>query len=523
MKQIGFKNFRKFENFPVMDLAPITILVGGNNAGKSTLVKAILLINDFFKNTFRDITNDGESLLNNRFFFDKNYYTHIGTIKRSICNHSNSKEIEFFADYGEFSVRVSILQDDVDDNATSGLINRIIAKDNIRSIEYDIDFLADSIVAKFNVDSSKAQPNEALLRAKEDLKKLTQEKKEEKNLENVANIDAKIKDLKSYTRYLTRQNKGINEARIINTTITGGYRAMIGGPLLELVLYKLISLNEVFDKDGNVRMGRGKAAKKTDLSQEDISFLLKYENQIRSSIHLFDGFSLFRNSIEYIYAHSASQMIIYNSKDSNDYLVKTIHEFANLRVQKGDKANLFIKKWMKIFGIGKDYELQSVGGEAHVLKIEDENGETVYLADKGMGSIQLMILLLRLATFIGNRKIRISSSHNRTIIVEEPEQNLHPRLQSKLVDLFAELNKEYGFRFIIETHSEYLVRKTQVLVKESNYSNEEDIKANCPFKVYYFPEDGTPYSMEYRTDGKFANEFGTGFFDEANKLIFDIL
>ena len=47
MKQIGFKNFRKFESFPVMDFSPITILVGENNAGKSTVVKAILSTLEF--------------------------------------------------------------------------------------------------------------------------------------------------------------------------------------------------------------------------------------------------------------------------------------------------------------------------------------------------------------------------------------------------------------------------------------------------------------------------------------------
>ena len=40
MNSIGFKNFRRFQNFPEIDLGDITILVGGNNAGKSTLVKA---------------------------------------------------------------------------------------------------------------------------------------------------------------------------------------------------------------------------------------------------------------------------------------------------------------------------------------------------------------------------------------------------------------------------------------------------------------------------------------------------
>ena len=38
MKQIGFKNFRRFQDFPVIDLAPVTLFVGENNAGKSILL-----------------------------------------------------------------------------------------------------------------------------------------------------------------------------------------------------------------------------------------------------------------------------------------------------------------------------------------------------------------------------------------------------------------------------------------------------------------------------------------------------
>ena len=85
------------------------------------------------------------------------------------------------------------------------------------------------------------------------------------------------------------------------------------------------------------------------------------------------------------------------------------------------------------------------------------------------------------------------------------------------------LNNKYGFKFIIETHSEYLVRQSQVFVAEQKYKDEKDLRDNNPFKVYFFPQDKDPYPMVYRTDGKFSNEFGTGFFDEANKLIYKIL
>ena len=49
MNKIGFKNFRRFQNFNPLDYSGITFLVGRNNAGKSTLVKALLLIDNYFK------------------------------------------------------------------------------------------------------------------------------------------------------------------------------------------------------------------------------------------------------------------------------------------------------------------------------------------------------------------------------------------------------------------------------------------------------------------------------------------
>ena len=109
------------------------------------------------------------------------------------------------------------------------------------------------------------------------------------------------------------------------------------------------------------------------------------------------------------------------------------------------------------------------------------------------------------------------------IIIEEPEQNLHPKYQSILADLFEDAANNHSCNFVIETHSEYLVRKTQVLVAESKYKDEQDLWVNNPFKVYYLPEDGSErFEMRYKTTGRFANKFHTGFFDTASELAFDL-
>ena len=105
--------------------------------------------------------------------------------------------------------------------------------------------------------------------------------------------------------------------------------------------------------------------------------------------------------------------------------------------------------------------------------------------------------------------------------MEEPEANLHPALQSKLADLFYEAYKEFDIKFILETHSEYILRKSQIHVKELN--QQDDKLDKLPFGVFYFDKESGPYKMEYRKDGKFINEFGSGFFDVSTNLAFDIL
>ena len=89
--------------------------------------------------------------------------------------------------------------------------------------------------------------------------------------------------------------------------------------------------------------------------------------------------------------------------------------------------------------------------------------------------------------------------------------------------MFDEAYKDYGIHFIIETHSEYLIRRTQVLVAQMKFTSNEEIEGTCPFTTYYVPKNGEPYALGYRKDGLFKEDFGSGFYDEASNLAFEIL
>jgi predicted ATPase len=162
-----------------------------------------------------------------------------------------------------------------------------------------------------------------------------------------------------------------------------------------------------------------------------------------------------------------------------------------------------------------------------------------------MGSIQAMLLILRIACVLKRFSLETRRKHDflvddrhadvywpptmrnilelpPTIIIEEPELNLHPALQSKLADFFHELYDKFHINLLVETHSEYILRKSQVIVAE----NELAVAPNeSPFRVYYFPKETyqEPYRLEYREDGSFDRNFGDGFFDEASSSTLELL
>ena len=93
--------------------------------------------------------------------------------------------------------------------------------------------------------------------------------------------------------------------------------------------------------------------------------------------------------------------------------------------------------------------------------------------------------------------------------------SLHPYYQSLVADLLYDAiqRSDNRLRFIVETHSEYLIRKLQVIVSRFSEKEFED----NPIVVYYFENDGQPRDLEFMKSGRFKNAFGRGFFDEASR------
>lgn len=493
MKAIGFKNFRKFEDFPIREMGDITMFVGGNNSGKSTTVKAIISVLTFLRNSRFNVSGNSKQVLENNFYFNENPYIHIGTFKRAKCNKNDLNDLSFEIQLENYLFSVFLNGEGCDENTTFAKIQRIILKDLSSNFIFDINYEKDEITMTFNKNTELFENNPQYIA---DIQKINESK-------SIQNKDERIR--KRYERDFFYKYPIVDEKFQFSAKITEVFnkRRMIGGPLISGILYNVSYYFS--DKEESLKVIQDNSFNKYD-------FLQTY--MFRMS-HILDNILWNQPLVEYIYAHSASQVLLYNSSDNN-YLSKTIHEFADLRNGKDCLAFEFVRKWMCFFEIGSDFKLETIGGEAHTFDIIDFDKKESPLADKGMGTIQLMILLLRIAIIINSRN-RFSNKIPITVIIEEPEQNLHPKKQSQLIEFFYKIFKEFNIKFIIETHSEYLIRRSQVMVAEIKYETEEKLKADCPFKVYYYPENGLPYDMEYQTNGRFSRDFESGFFDEASK------
>lgn len=246
-----------------------------------------------------------------------------------------------------------------------------------------------------------------------------------------------------------------------------------------------------------------------------------------------------------------SRLYTLDGKDDFTNLLRNYFEKHRLFFERQERGggdvpkyepNSFINKWIKEFGVGESISLhideEGLGVQIRLHKNSDDKGRL--LADEGYGITQLVSILLQIETAIlsaqgvkVNRYFRLENldGYNtdefhyevNTIAIEEPEIHLHPRMQSLLADMLVEAYEKYNIHFIIETHSEYLIRRSQLLVSKMGYKNNEESVEKSPFITYYIPKDAKPYSLGYRKDGKFMESFGTGFYDEASNLAFELL
>ena len=279
----------------------------------------------------------------------------------------------------------------------------------------------------------------------------------------------------------------------------------------------------------------------------------------------------FVSRLDYVGNFQSNVKRLFSFDDKTNNLSNTIRDYLELKrnlesihsevkilniksIENKYTPGAFMNKWVKKLGIGYGVIIKEVeeGLGANVLikkkvikkdkekNIEKKSRVAMPLADEGYGITQVITFLLHIENEILRNKLKddrltlkqiftetyidgtplYKDEAKATLAIEEPEVSLHPSFQSQLAVIFYDAYKSYGIEFIIETHSEYLIRRTQAIVANMTSKTEYDKR---PFAVYYVDKGGQTYELKYSESGRFENSFGPGFFDEASRSSLQIL
>ena len=568
--EIGFENFRKYEYLEPIELRNITYLVGENNSGKSTFVKGVLLmINNLLNPKFPEFDFN---IPNNPQLLGIN----VPTFESALNRNADTPEITFICrikrcvdnQFMDYLFEIIVSNDSVKKNSGHGTIKKFYITDFANCLKYNF---ADRQIWIENIAPTQEYINE-LTRDLADINLYLESfnnrvehiyRKYNYNLglsclfENPSDDEIEDPDINPMGGYSDSDSLYVDEKHYDEKHYLDDLRNALLKKIDWLqknaATYKA---KETKKKDCYVLQSPYKTlievlhSNRSDSDKEIASSLKTFfetenvkeiEGKIDKIASDIDKCIASLSYVKYIYAHDSKQQFIYNSLDLSDKTAQMVSLYAGKFgwMIADDLYEEFMGSWLNRFGIDKYIITEAVGDGLYKVYLSPtqpekskENPDTYInrnnwrpLATYGTGIIRIALLIMNLANILFDYmgKDNMNRRAMPIVIIEEPEMNLHPKYQSLLADLFLELSERYGFRFIIETHSEYMIRKTQVEVKNSRYESPEALNALNPFQVLYFPQNEDPYQMEYRTDGRFKNKFGKGFYDEANSLIFQII
>jgi hypothetical protein len=191
-------------------------------------------------------------------------------------------------------------------------------------------------------------------------------------------------------------------------------------------------------------------------------------------------------------------------------------------------AREHVNYWLDKFGTGKQIQTEQLVDSAQIYKLLDKKRtnaqfkteiqklskrpllrfydslKDIYLShrDFGVGISQVLPVI-----------VNCVANSNTTVLIEQPELHLHPRLQGDLADLFIEtaITGSQHNTYLLETHSEALILRLLRRVREGVIKPDD-------IAILYVSagEEGSNVThIRIDEDGDFMDRWPNGFFEET--------
>lgn len=518
---MGFNNFRRFTAFPSLSLGGVNIIVGANNAGKSTFDKATKLFLDFIQKWLR-----GSSTT---IHFDSPLSQELGINSYEDAFNYNadksSDDLCFNMTTGRYMFEAAFRPGDIEAEentiANANYVKIVDLEDNSNEYVFHYDRTQNSVIAEATLQTfSPAYDGIDVIERYLGTPMCPIEKDVKATIYSNIDIVRECLESGNYS-----DGKMLEAFKLIDDSIGGNTPKDYD--LFECLRNAISQVSEEHDEI-NLEITLPRNATPKILFDK-----LKGINDIQAS---FDESR--RNNPCIIEAKlfpiiTLSQKKTFSMYDT-DSVSRAVSEFGqkwNNNFANGyyhldddatndDRISQFLVKWLEKFEIGSNLRFRNLHREVYTMDVYTLDDHWTSLTSLGIGSVHMVTLLLSIANFC----LGIGKLTKQVLIIEEPEINLHPNRQSLLADLLIDIYNTFGIQIIVETHSEYLVRKMQVIVAEAIYNKTHNInELNEIIKTYYFPSIGYPYLLGYVEDGRTCCDFGEGFSDESSRLYINLI
>ncbi len=170
-----------------------------------------------------------------------------------------------------------------------------------------------------------------------------------------------------------------------------------------------------------------------------------------------------------------------------------------------------VTDWVQYLGIAEEVDTRDRGKLGHELKVSvAKGGKAQDLTHVGVGVSQVLPILV----------MSLLADEDTTLIFEQPELHLHPKVQTRLGDFFLSMTF-LGKQCIVETHSEYLINRLRF--RAASAPAERSLVDLM--KIYFLEKkEGASAFKEVN-----INEYGAildwpeGFFDQSQQEAEEIL
>lgn len=479
LKSLGVKNLRSFRHYAYSELKPITVYLGRNSSGKSSLIRLFPLL----KQSVQEITT-GPILWYGR-------YVDYGNFNEAICKNGKKTEgitLTFDLDINVmdyfFLSRHSRELSEIDVSVELNIFEEN-KKTYTKYISFEID--------KAKILIHPRQNNTALITASCG----EHEYNIEANTSSIVDfkffpdLDWINEPSKKTSRNINDDNKNssrieyisydINTRKSLNLRHHNKKTSEHAAKVIQHFFHPNTNLDTISEGIKNINAINKKSAKKEILrtfnSQTFFQNKVKNPNSMDELMDILFPYILLKN---YFHLSKIINNSLKNSFLSVKYLApiransERFYRFQDLQVNEMDhtgsnaamilNAMTAIEKenfehWTNInFGF---IAFVTTDGSHYAIKIKTDNdSEEHNINDMGYGFSQILPIIMSI--WLEIKKQEPNNDDEVLFVIEQPELHLHPAYQVRVANLFARVissirNKKKNIKFIFETHSQSMI------------------------------------------------------------------